>query len=194
MLVGLRYHKTRRKIQMAVAHRMSKLQVQPCLLSWSTITLSLAHQVTNRFFSFKKRTWVMTSLCPLSRYRPLSLMTSHTMTSVSWKRESVFMGLALVSAKLLPWDWKDYLRAHFLTLNLKDDSCKWHCSPQGAVRLINVLLSQPETLLLFLISQDSSLQQLYQYPTPACSPCWSPSPGLPSSSHCHPLALGRGHT
>lgn len=116
MLVGLRYHEPRRKIQMAVAQKMSKLQVQPRLLSWSTIIPSLAHQVTNRFFSFKKRTWVMTSLCPLSRYRPLSLMTSHTMTSVSWNRERGSMGLALVSIKLLPWDWKDYLRAHFLSL------------------------------------------------------------------------------
>lgn len=131
----------------------------------------------------------MTSLCPLSRYRPLSLITSHTMTSVSWNRESVSMGLALVSAKLLLWDWKDYLRAHFLSLNQRDDSCKWHCIPTGAVRLINVPSSQPETVLLFLSSQDSSLEQLYQCPTPACSPCCSPS-----SSHCHPLAMGRGHT
>lgn len=189
MLLGVRYHKTRRKIQMAVVHRMSELQVQPLLLSWSIITLSLAHQVTNKFFSFKKRAWVMTSLCPLSRYRPLSLITSHTMTSVSWNRESVSMGLALVSAKLLPWDWKDYLRALS-----HSESKGWFMQVKGAVRLRNVASSQPETLLLFLISQDSSLEQLYQCPTPACSPCCSLSPGLPSSSHSHPLAMGRGHT
>lgn len=174
MLLGVRYHKTRRKIQMAVVHRMSELQVQPLLLSWSIITLSLAHPVTNKFFSFKKRAWVMTSLCPLSRYRPLSLITSHTMTSVSWNRESVSMGLALVSAKLLPWDWKDYLRALS-----HSESKGWFMQVKGAVRLRNVASSQPETLLLFLISQDSSLEQLYQCPTPACSPCCSPSPGAP---------------
>lgn len=162
MLVGPTYHESSRKIQTAVAPRMSKLQAKAWLLSWLNSTHSLAHLVTNRFFSFKKRTWVTASLCPFSRYRPLSLMTSHTMTSVSWNRQSVSKGLAFVSTKHLPLlqDGKDYFRAHFLTLNLSvRDDIKWYFLAKDTFWPINAPLPQPESLFILLTSQASS--QLY---------------------------------
>lgn len=204
ILVGLKYHESRKKIQTAVAPRMSKLQAKPRLPSWLITTLSLAHLVTNRFFSFKKRTWVTASLCPLSRYKPLSLMTSHTMTSVSWKRQIISKRLAFVPAKCLPllWDRKGYLRAIFLILNLNvmNDECKWHSLPWGTYRPTDTLLL---FLFLFLTSQASShltaLLVLNSCPAlPAALPALgSPTPSLscrPNPPHCHLLAIGRDHT
>lgn len=47
------------------------------------IILELCYLVTRRFLSLRNRACVMRSLWPLSLYSPHSLMTSHTITSVS---------------------------------------------------------------------------------------------------------------